>query len=82
MGSSGSLIPIFQEQIARGGPVTITHPEVSRYLMSIPEAAQLIETFDAIKIKHKLQAIIPEYTPEFRGFPDRPKKPCVSEMVP
>lgn len=42
VGSSGSAIPIFQEQIARGGPVTVTHPEITRYFMSIPEAAQLI----------------------------------------
>jgi len=42
IGSSGSAIPIFQEQIARGGPVTVTHPEASRYFMSISEAAQLI----------------------------------------
>lgn len=42
IGSSGSAIPIFQQQIAKGGPVTITHPEMQRYFMSIPEAAQLI----------------------------------------
>ena len=54
LGSSGSVIPKFEKQIAAGGPITLTHPEITRYFMTIPEAAQLVVQASAMATRGEI----------------------------